>query len=554
MNESLQILKELSISKILAIAGILLAIVLAIFLVTTKIDSGDYTILYSDLSPADSQGIIAELESQNIEYEVRAGGAQIAVPDKVVHTLRIKLATQGIPSKGSIVGYEIFDKSESLGVSSFVQNVNLVRALEGELIRTISTFKGISDARVHLVMPKRELFLESKQEPSASVMIKMKGGQKLSKEEINSIAYFVASAVPGLELNQITIVDSHGRSLKLATDEQDQMVNTSNAEEYKVSVENRMRSTVEQLLSKSLGEGKVHVQVAADINFDKIITNSEIYDPDGQVVRSVQSSEQKSTSSEAGGNVSVANNLPNANKNAAEGGGGSRNSKTDEVTNYEISKTIKNHISETGSISKLSIAVLVDGIYTQDDEGKSAYQPRSEEELKKLTTLVKSAVGFDEKRGDIVEIVNMEFVKEGVFAEENKMTEIIKEQLPGIIQSLIIGMVVILIILLVIKPIMTRAFNASEIPDDEVREAEALATGADPAMIAARKAAGGGAHFGSGGDAASVSFGDNDDDAHPTIKIDQRFKSNTLKSIDDIVDKSPQETAFIIKNWMGKDH
>jgi flagellar M-ring protein FliF len=444
-----------------------------------------------------------------------------------------------VPSKGSIVGYEIFDKSETLGTSNFVQNVNLVRALEGELSRTIGSFAQVEKARVHLVMPKRELFSREKQAPTASVVIKMRGKRVLSKEEISAISHLVATAVPGLDLAKITIVDTAGRSLKVGSSSSDDPgLIAATAEDFRVTYENRLKRTIEELLERSLGAGRVKAQINAEMNFDRTVTNSEIYDPAGQVVRSIQAIEEKESSSDkdVNENVSVGNNLPNANKGGGGGNLSSNNAqRTDETTNYEISKTIKNHVSETGTVKRLSIAVLVDGTYKTDPEkNEIKYIPRSEEELKKIEALVKSSVGFDPARNDKIEIVNMQFLTDLEALKEDTVTVWLKRELPNILQTLVIGIVVILVLLLVVRPIAIRAFEITKNDLDEAESIESITK--DYVDVKAPTLA-----------------QDGSQEAMIDIeKLEARFKTSSNKSVNEVVKNHPEETLSALRNWLQK--
>jgi flagellar M-ring protein FliF len=448
------------------------------------------------------------------------------------------MAQSGIPSKGALVGYEIFDNSDSLGTSNFVQNVNLLRALEGELARTIGAFSNIDSARVHLVIPKKELFSREKQTPSASIILSMKGSARLSKEQINAVGHLVATAVPGLELSKITIVDTTGRSLKLGSkDENDPGMIASNSEDFRISYENRLSNTIEDLLEQSLGLGHVKAQVSAEINFDRIVTNYETFDPSSTVVRSVQEISDKGSSSEKGSsdNVSVAGSLPGGQGGADGSQNSNNNEHTDTTTNYEISKTIKNHISETGVVKRLSVAVLVDGIYNTDKKtGEVTYTPRTDQELKKYESLIKSAVGFDDSRGDKIEIVNMQFVTDlSTLAEESTMSWF-KRELPNIVQTIVIGIVVILVLLLVVRPVALKAF---EVTKEDLEEAENLEVEEAPVKPK---------------DVAPPSVDLLQEPMIDIAKIEAKFKNNnSSKSINDIATKYPQETVNALRKWIN---
>ncbi len=523
-------------------------IMLTFFMVTTlRMSTGGMAPLYTGLSLQDSSKVVAELEKSGIPYELSANGSEILVPSDKLLRMRMNLAGQGLPSVGSIVGYEIFDRSESFGSSSFVMNVNMARALEGELSRTIQTISGVDTARVHLVLPKQELFTRKKEPPSASVVVKMRGSQ-LERSEVTAITHLVASSVPGLEASRVTVVDSHGRLLARGNGEEGMDAGAGTAAEYRLAFETRMQNDLEDLLEKVIGAGKVRIQVAADMNFDRIVTNSEKYDPEGQVARSTQSTSEKNTSMDGAGgnNVSVSENLPGA----TTGGGATTTSqqaieRSDETTNFEISKTVQNHISEGGKVNKLSVAVLVDGTYTTDADGNETYAPRPEDELKQLRTLIASAIGFDEKRGDTIEIVNMRFTQESIEIGSESFFERFKLEMQSIIQTLIIAVVAILAIMLVLRPAVVQLIKQSQTPSDRVA-GELAALEAPAGVIGKLPGGGGGAGGGTGATMPEQEL------LIDVANIKGGMKSSSIKKVSEIVDKYPEETMGVLRQWVMK--
>ncbi len=489
----------------------------------------------------DSAQIVSELEKRNIKYELRANGTQILVPSDKVLNLRLSMAQEGLPSGGSIVGYEIFDRSDAMGTSNFVMNVNMLRALEGELARTISSFSKVDSARVHLVVPKRELFTRDKAEPSASVVLKMRGGSTMSKQEVAAITHLVASAVPGLKTAQISVATTKGVMLaKGVPEEDDAQIYSSAAEEYRLAFENRMRNRIEQLIEQSVGPGKARANITADIDFDRVVTNSETYDPESQVARSVQANEERENSTERdiNDNVSVANNLPDA--NPAEAGTLSERNmeRTEETTNFEISKVVENHVKETGTINRLSVAVLVDGSYKEDENGDIVYEPRSDQELAKLKKLVESAIGYDEARGDTVEVINMQFTSTAEEVLSEGPLDWLKDDMDNIIQTLVLGGVAILAILLVVRPLVNRAIEAS-VAQEEAAEAEQAAL-EGPALSAAQLT-----------DQSMLE--DEEEDMINIDRIKGGVKSSTLRKINEIIDKHPDEALNVMRSWIRRD-
>jgi flagellar M-ring protein FliF len=538
------------IGAMLAMSTLLLAFFL---FVAFRLSSANMVPLYTSMSLEDSSKVVAELEQSGTPYELIGNGTGVMVPSDKVLRLRMTLAEQGLPSGASIVGYEIFDRQESFGSSNYIMSINVLRALEGELSRTIGSIAGIETARVHLVMPKRELFTRDKDKPSASVTIKMRGGHSLEKNEVTAITHLIASAVPGLEPSKVTVVDSHGKLLARGSGEDSLDATAATAMEYRTAYENQMRDRLEELLEKVVGAGKVRVKVAADMNFDRIITNSEKFDPDGQVARSVQSTTGREDSKDkaASDNVTAANNLPQASTAGAGGASSDKLSENStETTNFEISKTVQNHVREGGTVNKLSVAVLVDGIYTTDAEGNQSYAPRSEEELNKLKTLINSAVGFDEKRGDRIEVVNMQFTDKADALEEESFFARFKLEMQSIIQTLIIGVVAILAILLVLRPAVTQLVRGTQTPSGRV--AGELAALEAPGMAAAGAAP---ARIPGGGGGNPASLGAEQGETEILIdvaNIKGGMKSSSMNKINEIVDKYPEETMGVLRQWMMK--
>lgn len=540
MGALMQSFKDLSPLKLATLVGTAVVLLGFFIFIATRVGQPMMAPLYSGLDMEDSAQIVEELEKAAVPYQIQAGGSQILVPSEQVLRLRMSMAQAGLPGSGNIVGYEIFDQSDKLGTSNFVHNVNMLRALEGELARTISSFSKIDSARVHLVLPKRELFSRERQEPSASVALTLRGANELSKGEIQAIRNLVATGVPELQPNQITVVDNKGRLLARggAEDELGMMADT--AAEYRVAYEQRTRERVESVLEKILGYGRVRAEVSADIDFDRIVTNSETYDPDGQVARSVQTTEEVESSREQdqNENVSVGNQLPDASVDNAGIMNESNRSLTDEVTNYEISKVVENHIRETGNVKRLSVAVLVDGMYSVDEQGNETYTPRTEQELNKISTLVKSAVGYDESRGDVIEVVNMPFSERPDTAGEEGPFEWLRQDLQGIIQTLVIGIVAILAILLIIRPIVNRVIEVSaesRADDEDEAMAEHLALlGPDLAALTDQR----------------DNDGDEEDEMIDIDRIQGKVRSGAVKRVQDILENNPEEALGALRRWM----
>lgn len=544
MNAMVQSLRDLSQLKLAVMIGTAVIMVGFFAFLSLRLTAPTMSPIFTAVPLEDGAKITQELDSKGIPYELRANGTQILVPSDQVNKLRLDMAQLGLPSSGSLVGYEIFDKGDTLGTSNFVLTLNQQRAIEGELSRTIGSFDTVEAARVHLVMPKRELFTRDAAVPTASVALKLRGTANLSKNEIAAVRNLVASAVPGLKPQHVTIVDSRGVLLAKATDEENTAeLMSQESEDYRVAYENRMRSTIERLLEQSVGSGKVKAEVHADIDFDRTVTNSEKYDPEGQVARSVQSvSEKEQSNDKSGGDtVSVANNLPasQAAPAAASGSASDRN-RSEETTNFEISKQVTNSVKETGSVKKLSVAVLVDGNYTGEGD-KLTYAPRSEDELKQLTSLVQSAVGYDAARGDDVKVVNMQFAQNTTDLFKEGAMDWIKKDFTSIIQTLVLGGVAILSILLVIRPLVARAIESAERQTREDNDMEHAALAAP--SIAARLT----------DQSRTSSLGDEEaeEDMINVDRIQGKLKSSSYNKINSMVEKHPEETVQILRQWLS---
>ena len=533
MSNFIQSIKNLSPGRLASIAAIVIFLISFFVYLATKLNTGDYAVLYTDLEMEDAKQIVQHLETANIKYRLTKNGTEILVPEEDVNKMRIDTADLAMASKGSNVGYEIFDNTDALGSTNFVQNVNLIRALEGELARTIRSVDHIKSARVHLVLPKREMFSREEQMPTASVVIKTDGG-KLSLESIHSIQQLIAAAVPKLDVKNVSIVDSAG-NLLTNNFEDEEAVTVANNEALRLEQERKMSLQVQNLLEKSVGEGKVRAQVNLDMDFDQIVTNEEIYDPDSQVVRSQATVTDNSTTDNVEQPVSVAQNIPNGDMVAAGTGSVSRKSRTEETVNYEISKVVRNKVKNSGTIKRLGVAVIVDGIYERNAEGKVVYRDRTPEEMEQIRSLVKSAVGFDAERGDMVEVANMKFASNQ--PEIETVSEVLimgftKDELIRIAEGIGVAIVAILVILLVIRPLINNAFETNTANG----EGRLLGDNAEEDNLL-----------------LSNFLNEEDGEIDELInmnKIDGRIKVSSLKKINDIVEKNPDAAVNIIRGWL----
>ena len=554
MNPIAELLRQLGPVRVAALAATGIAVLGFFIFLSSRLSSGGMALLYGDLDPQDSGQIIQTLQSKNIPYDIKAGGKQIFVPGDQVLQLRVSLAESGLPGGGS-VGYEIFDNNQGIGTTNFVQNINLVRALEGELARTIGAMRNVRGARVHLVMPRRELFSREKQEASASVVLQVQGSARLGNEQVQAIQHLIAAAVPGMDPQKISVLDDRGQLLARGNGDSASAA-AGTADEMRVGFENRMRQAIIELLERTVGLNRVRAEITAEIDYDRVVENAEIFDPDSQVARSTQTVQENENSSENDDQdtVTVQNNLPETEATAAGAGtsAASQVSRTEETVNFEITKTIRNRIKESGQIKRLSVAVLVDGKYVENNDGDKVWQPRAADGLAQLETLVKSAVGFNEQRGDSVEIVNMQFVKlEPLeFDDGSLFLGISKEEFMQLAEILVLAVVGLLVILLVVRPVLTRLFEsmptalaggpAGALGD---QEGVALAQLTGPEATA---------------DMAELLEEDEEDEEDDSLldqmidinQVEGRVRASSLKQIGEIVDKHPEEAIAIVRNWM----
>lgn len=552
--------KRLGPIRLAIIAAVLAGTVGLFAFIIGRIGETPMALLYGDLEAGDAARVVTELERQAIPYRLDHGGTTVFAPADMVPKLRVQLAEQGVPAGGS-VGYELFDTTNTFGATSFQQNVNLVRALEGELARTIRAIDTVRAARVHLVLPKREMFSRDRPQASASVLLQMRGNVRLSPAQIDAVQHLVASAVPDLRPDKISIVDGHGTLLSERIGGSDDVsVLAAKADERRRQLENQLQDTVDTLLEHVIGAGKVRTQVFADMDFDRINTSQEVYDPDGQVVRSTQTVAEQNSSADGEGPqpVSVANNLPDPTGPAAAASGASKSTENrkEETVNYEISKKVINHVREAGIIKRLSVAVLVDGTYTTDSNGATIYQPRSADEIGQLTTLVKGAIGFNAERGDQLEVISMRFI------DADASVPVEAGWLPAWVdtpdlwrfgQYLLLTLLGVLVALFVVRPVLSRAIDAAPRLDGP------RLAGAGGGMIAVSPGGGatGGqqtpALTGPGGQAALSGTTPTASELIDVAGIEGKVRSSALHQVSEIAEKHPEETVSLIRSWLHSD-
>lgn len=556
MKALLDGLKALGVARLAAMGAVALGMLAMLAMMILRGGSSDQmALLYGDLDLRESAQVVEQLTRRHVPYRLAAGGSQIMIPADQIPESRLMLARDGLPSGGS-VGYEIFDRGDGFAFTEFQQKINETRALEGEISRTIRAIHGVRQVRVHLVLPRREPFARDRQDAQASVMLTMMGLQRLDREGVQAILNLVAAAVPGLRPQNIAIVDARGGLLARAGEPVGQMTAALSSEEIRHATELRLARAVEEMLERSLGPGRVRAEAAVKMNFDRVNETQERWDPDGQVARSTQAVNTSSKTTEQNSTVSVQNNLPNADAGAP--GGGSQEARQEDTTNYEIGKTVRTLIREQPQIDRISLAVMVDGTETADASGKREWHARGQEDLDRITSLVRTAIGYDDKRGDHVEVVSMRFVGEDTAGPEPATLlgiRLDKNDLLRLAQTGLFGLIGVLALLLVLRPMVARITMlapgmaaAGGITADGMA---ALPPGAIAALGGPASAMAGGAAQIAGAAVAGLLA---DESMVNIAMIEGQMRASSLRKLAELVDKHPDETLTIMRGWMTQDN
>ncbi|MGI9412818.1 MAG: flagellar basal-body MS-ring/collar protein FliF [Hyphomicrobiales bacterium] len=562
MNGLIAFVRSIGPARLAAMGAVAVGLVGFFVFIMMRLSEPQMSILYTDMTLNDSGAVVRELESRNVPYSLRNDGATVLVPDEQVLRLRLALAEQGLP-EGGAVGYEIFDKGETLGATSFVQNINHLRALEGELARTIRALDKVQIARVHLVLPQRQLFSRDQADPSASIVLRVRGD--LDKAQTRAIQHLVASAVKDLKPSRVAIVDENGRLLASGDGDETGPALYGTLEERNAAFEQRLEQRIGEIVTSVVGPNRARVQVTAEIDYNRITQTSDTFDPESQVVRSTQTREETSNSVENGNNdaVTVGNELPGAGNNQTETEQNTEAvSKTEETVNYEISRTTKTEVREAGRIKRISVAVLVDGVYTDGANGQPAYAPRPQDQLDQISALVRSAIGFNQDRGDQVEIVNLRFAPEAqvdpLTDADAPLLDLSKSDYFYIAELATLLIVSLLVLLFVVRPLVRRIVTPEEMPD-QLGPAQARLAGPDGAAGQDGAVA---QLTGPSGETIAVS-----EDGTPLLPTRETATSNmidatqaigsmhetSLKKVGDLVEQNPEEAIAIVRQWLGEE-
>jgi len=536
-----EFIRNVGAARFGVMAGVAAALTAFFLYVAGVISEPAKTILYAGLEPRDAAAVTAKLDAMNVPYDAKGDGGTILVPSDQVTKLRMELASENLPEAG--VGYELFDKSDSFGTTAFVQNINSLRALEGELARSIQTIQGIDSARVHLVIPERQIFSHDEQAPSASVVLRTRG--QLDRGQVSAIQHLVAAAVASLQPARVAIVDDKGNLLAGGEDKEGASAAASDEEDQTTGLEDRMRQRIESLVASVVGPGHVRVQVAADMKYNHVSQVAEAYDPDSKVVRSTQTTEQNATDSGAsGGNaVSVSNALPSSTQNSASPDASKSDStRTEETTNYEINKTTTTSTIDGGEIKKLSVAVVVDGTPTTDAAGNTSYKPRSAQDMAQIEAVVKSAIGYDKSRGDEVQVVNMPFARVDLGPSTPASAPLLgfdSSDWFKIIEVAILSLTALLIGFFVARPLIARSFAPNH-QGHAALPAPQQTAGQLPAPSMARASE----------QAQQAGLPPPKDTMIDIQRIEGQVRESSIRKVGEVVSAHPEEALAIVRTWL----
>ena len=489
--------------------------------------SGTSALLYGNLGLRDAATITDTLKAQHIPYRLGDEGHAVYVPAPQLDASRLLLAEHNLPSGGNS-GFSLFDHASLLSSSSFLDRINETRALGGELERTINLIQGVQASRVQIVLPNRQPFSLTTDPAQASVMLSLSGAAPLDRESVNAILNLVASAVPGLSPHNISIADDRGDLLAAPGGTGDDQLSDRELS-VKQQTQQGLDRAVTDMLAATLGPGHVHVVTTVSMNFDKSEVTSTSYDPNGQVARSTQELRDKSSRVTASDQtVTVQNNLPGNTADAPPPKRQEQDSKDNQTTNYEISQTVKRVAHSTPQVSKISVAVMIDGETVLDKNKKPVWQAPSPAKLAAIRGLVETAIGYDKARGDTVDVQSMPFVQE--FPPTPPRQTFMAQALNGgvlasLLRTLIIAGAGLIALLFVFRPLVIRLTTPS-----------ATAASGTAAVIGSVQA---------GGQLAApeetVSIG----------QVEGPLRAAMIRRVSDLVENNPDATLAVVRGWLN---
>ncbi|WP_439471603.1 flagellar basal-body MS-ring/collar protein FliF [Brevundimonas sp.] len=536
-------LQKFGIGRLAVVLGVAAGVAAVLIAVMLRIGQAPDALLYSNLDLREASEVTTALDSAGIKYSSKGDGSTIFVNRDQVGEARMLVAGKGLVSSGS-VGYEIFDNQSVLGQTEFQQNLNEKRALEGELARTIQTMRGIQSARVMIALPRRELFQSQAAEPTASVVVGVTGGQ-LTGAQVQAIRNVVASSVPNMKPEKVTLTDTSNRTLAAGTS--DQGFSAASAEEARGQTEGQLQARIKDIVEGVVGVGGARVQVTAEIDHARSTTQEQRFDPDGQVVRSTSTNgtESTDTSGAPDGGATATNNIPGGQAPAVTPQG-SRDTQNTETTNYEISNTTTTTVKEAGEIKKLAVSVAVDGKWTPGaNGGEPTYAPRTAEEIAQIKSLVAAAVGIDEARGDKIEVLNVQFNRDplAVGGEEAgaSLFNFTKDDMMRGVELLVLLITGVLLIFFVLRPLLKTATGGGA---PAAGQPQLAGPGGAPVTSLQTTIVGG------AGGLAQLSGPSEMEQRLDIARIEGQVKASSVKKVADFVERHPEESTSIIRSWV----
>ena len=533
-------LQRFGIGRLTVVLGVAAGVAAVLVAVMLRIGQAPDALLYSNLDLREASEVTTALDGAGIKYSSKGDGSTIFVSRDEVGEARMLVAGKGLVTSGS-VGYEIFDNQSVLGQTEFQQNMNAKRALEGELSRTILGLRGINSARVMIALPERQLFQSEAAEPTAAVVVGVTGGQ-LTGAQVQAIRNVVASSVPNMKPEKVTLTDTSNRTLAAGSDSG--AFSAASAQEARDSTEAQLQARIKDIVEGVVGVGGARVQVTADIDHSRSTTQEQRYDPDGQVVRSTSTngSESADTTGVADGGATATNNIPGGEAPGATQMG-SRSTDTTETTNYEISNTTTTTVKEAGEIKRLAVSVAVDGKWTPAADGAApTYAARTPAEIEQIKALVAAAVGIDATRGDKIEVLNVRFNRDiaAVGGEEagSSMFDFTKNDIMRGVELLVLLVTGLLLIFFVLRPLLKTATGGGAQP--QLAGPGGSVTTLQTTLMGA-----------TGGGMAQLAGPPSDMEQRLDIaRIEGQVKASSVKKVADFVEKHPDESTSILRSWV----
>ena len=536
-------LQRFGIGRLTVVLGVAAGITIALILIMMRVGQAPDALLYSNLDLREASEVTTALDSAGIKYSSKGDGSTIFVSRDQVGEARMLVAGKGLVTSGS-VGYEIFDNQSVLGQTEFQQNLNAKRALEGELSRTIMSMRGINSARVMIALPQRELFQSEAAAPTASIVVGVTGGQ-LAAGQVQAIRNVVASSVPNLKPEKVTLTDTSNRTLAAGSDAEG--FSAASAQDAQETTESRLQARIKDIVEGVVGVGGARVQVTADIDHSRSTTQELRYDPDGQVVRSTSTNgtESSDTTPTPDGGATATNNIPGG-AGPETGAAGSRDTANTETTNYEISNTTTTTVKEAGEIKRLAVSVAVDGKWTPGANGAApTYAARTPAEIAQIKTLVAAAVGIDEARGDKIEVLNARFNRDlavvGGEEARSSLFDFTRNDLMRGVELLVLLITGVLLIFFVLRPLLKSASGGGA-----MQLAGALPGGGTVTSLQTTTVMGPG-----GAPMHQLTGPPSEMEQRLDIaRIEGQVKASSVKKVADFVEKHPDESTSILRSWV----